>query len=76
MRMRNYTSISDIFFLLATGVLLLGLSILFHQQYPLAGDIAIYSLAVYSVALAVLVILKTADEIWSLLHRSRARDKG
>lgn len=71
---KKHISISEIFFLLAAGALLLSLSVSIHKQYPLAGDIALYALAVYAVALALLIVFKTVDGILSLLHQSRDKD--
>lgn len=68
---RTSISISEIFFLLATGVLLVSLSISIHKQHPLAGDIAIYALAVYAAALALLIVFKAVD----LLFPGRSEDK-
>ena len=67
-------SIGEIFFLLATWVILLGLNALIYQQYPLVGSILSYTLMVYSVALALSIAFTAVAGILLLLHQIRDKD--
>ena len=65
---RKSASVSEIFFLLATGGLIMALVGLIYQRYPIAADIIVY-------ALVALFIFKAVNEMLSVLYRIKSKDK-